>query len=175
MTDNKPPQAPQSDSLAARMAFLQPGSSRVGAYWGEMGAVYQMQVSDPTLDIRLVNFCLGLPESFYRQGDEQRLLVRQAMRGRLPEQVLDNPLRGLQAADLALRMQEPQVLAETRRVMGVLGASSLANQMIDLARLNGILDALESGPPDARLTNQVRNVLLRGLMAGLFLLRFEGG
>ena len=175
LTDNQPPQAPQRDSLAARMAFLQPGSSRVGAYWGEMGAAYQMQVSDPTLDIRLVTFCLGLPESFYRQGDEQRLLVRQAMRGRLPEQVLDNPLRGLQAADLALRMREPQVLAETRRVLEILQGSSLAPQMIDLARLSGILDALEGRPPDARLSYQIRNILLRGLMAGLFLLRFEGG
>ncbi|MBL4818904.1 MAG: hypothetical protein JKY15_06720 [Deltaproteobacteria bacterium] len=70
------------------------------AYWG-------VEFRDPTHDKRLVEFCLGLPNAQYARQNTNRMLVRRAMRGLLPELIR---IRKDQGAQLA---QWPQVLQES--------------------------------------------------------------
>jgi asparagine synthase (glutamine-hydrolysing) len=99
-------------------------------------ALYQVQERDPTADLRLVEFCLSIPEEQYSRDGVSRRLVREAMRERLPREVLSNPLRGLQAADwferlVAARPRLEEELAGFER-------SPLVRNALDLERLRGL-------------------------------------
>lgn len=60
---------------------------------------------DPTADIRIVEFCLSLPTEMFVQGGVDRLLIRNAMKGVLPERIRMNMnSRGLQGADWIQRL-----------------------------------------------------------------------
>ena len=48
----------------------------------------------PAYDRRLVEFCIGIPEDQYLRDGRERWLIRRAMKGRLPEVVLNNKKRG---------------------------------------------------------------------------------
>ena len=62
-------------------------------------AVTGVEVRDPTADIDVISYCFGVPPEQYLVEGIDRSLIRRAMWGLLPEQVLTNRLSGLQAAD----------------------------------------------------------------------------
>ena len=143
-----------------------------GAMWNEAGAAYGLEVRDPTWDKRVISFCLGTPaEQFAREGRD-RLLVRRAMAGLLPTEVIWNPERGLQAADVAQRLLEhpEEIEAAFRDVEN----SHLAREYLDLPRMRNLRRDLYRRL-DRRTTAKVRATLLRGLTVGLFLSRFDAG
>lgn len=90
---------------AQRLRFLLPGVSPIGAVWDESGAAFGLDVRDPTGDVRLLEFCLGIPDHVYANATEDRLLIRRAMEGLLPPSVQWNRWRGRQGADLVDRLR----------------------------------------------------------------------
>jgi asparagine synthase (glutamine-hydrolysing) len=141
------------------------GNARVaGPLWHRCGTAFGVAARDPTADQDLVEFCLGAaPELFTHQGGE-RMLLRRAMAGRLPEEVLWNRIRGSQGADLAERLRRHPdapgaLLARLAEVPAV-------QERLDLAFLGRTWEALRRGTGPAPRAGAV---LLRGLMAGLFL------
>ncbi|WP_216829029.1 lasso peptide isopeptide bond-forming cyclase [Alkalihalobacterium elongatum] len=60
---------------------------------------------DPTNDLRVVRFCLSLPEDQYVQNGLDRALIRRATESYLPDKVrLNQRIRGVQGADWVHRM-----------------------------------------------------------------------
>jgi len=123
--------------------------SAVGA--GSMGFRY----SYPMLDLRLIDFMLKLPDRFKRTQSGDRLLVRQAMVGRLPDIVrlrrdksgAANPVVGLQ---FTRELHHFIDLFEKHR------KNALVNEMVDLDWIRSTLtDYLEGKSPGPLLT--VRN------------------
>jgi asparagine synthase (glutamine-hydrolysing) len=51
----------------------------------------------PFLDHELVEFCMDLPVSMRRRGDVGKVLLRKAVRGLVPDQVIDRPKMGFGA------------------------------------------------------------------------------
>ena len=93
--------------LDERMAILKPGRSLTGDVWAAQTARYGIAVSDPTTDVRVLELTLAVPDRIFidpRTGTN-RWLIREAMRGRLPDEVRLNRGRGLQAADLVPRLR----------------------------------------------------------------------
>ncbi len=157
------------DPLQQRLDTIQPGQSILGAAWLEKGAAYGLEVRDPTQDRRVIELCLAIPENQYQRGGVERWLIRRAMRGYLPDAVRLNTRRGLQAADLGQRALESH--AEIQAALERLKQHELARQMLDLPRMEGVLASLQSGV-SAQNTAACGVILMRGLMTGLFLLRF---
>ncbi|KMK75027.1 asparagine synthase-related protein [Alkalihalobacillus pseudalcaliphilus] len=61
---------------------------------------------DPTNDLRVIRFCLSLPESQYVQNGYERSLIRRATKDLLPDQVrLNQRIKGVQGADWVHRMK----------------------------------------------------------------------
>ncbi|NIK76080.1 asparagine synthase (glutamine-hydrolysing) [Paenibacillus castaneae] len=61
---------------------------------------------DPTNDIRVIRFCLSVPEDQYVYNGYNRALIRRATVGMLPDEVrLNQHIRGVQGADWIHRMQ----------------------------------------------------------------------
>jgi len=159
-----------ADPKAQRLRIIRPASTTIGALWLESGAAYGMEVRDPTLDQRLVEFCLALPnDQYFRQGQD-RSLIRRAMQGLLPDQVRLNQTKGLQAADIGYRVvaHGAEIEAALQRLRG----SELARQVLDLGRMEAVLTSLQQGVTRAN-SSDCGTILLRGLMSGLFLLRFD--
>ncbi|MGG2937780.1 asparagine synthase-related protein [Bacillus pacificus] len=76
-----------------------------GTYETKLSLRYSLWNRDPTNDLRVIQFCLGVPEEQYVQNGLDRALIRRATKGFLPEDVrLNQRVRGIQGADGVYRM-----------------------------------------------------------------------
>ncbi len=84
---------------------------------------------DPLGDVRIWEFCLSVPEEQYLRDGINRWLIRRAMKDKLPEEVVWNKKRGLQASDYYDRLYASRqtILDE----LSVLEKSDLAPSVLD--------------------------------------------
>ncbi|CAN7171914.1 asparagine synthase-related protein [Paenibacillus sp. LjRoot56] len=81
-------------------------------YWNKNGIAttklslrYSLWDRDPTNDLRVIRFCLAVPEEQYVQGGLQRSLIRRSTKNMLPDKVrLNQQVRGIQGADVIHRI-----------------------------------------------------------------------
>lgn len=155
---------------AQRLLIMQPGQWQGAANYAEMGAWYGLDSRTPLADARLMAYCLGIPDRFYFAGVE-RGLFRRALAGQLPAEVLTNPRRGLQGADLATRLRTYRdaidgALAEVRAVPGIEG-------FVNSERLQAAWSLVRNASTtDHNIWMQARGVM-HGLATGLFLHRLS--
>lgn len=144
----------------------------VGDWHAAEKAVTGVEVRDPTADIDVISYCFGVPPEQYLAEGIDRSLIRRAMWGLLPEIVLTNRLRGLQAADWYEKLESQR--GELINEISALSESPLARRIIDLARLER---AMENWPVDGwhktEVFKEYNLVLMRGMASGRFLRWFE--
>lgn len=128
---------------------------------------------DPYADRRLVEFTLGVPNSQYWNGGEDRWLARRVLADRLPAELVAERRRGVQCPEwyeLASRRREGMAEAVER-----IGRSPLASRVVDVPRMKALLDDW----PDAETAMSQKQVygyaLARGISIGGFLRWYEGG
>ena len=138
-------------------------------WWSEQGFAFGLEIRDPTADKRLIEFCLGIPEDQYTRQGQQRLLIRRAMKGLMPEKVLWNNFRGRQAADIVYRVRASQ--EEIAVALNTLQSSPLAQEWLDLSYMNQVFTTCQH-QLSPQITNEVV-MMLKGIIIGLFLQRFE--
>ncbi|UQZ34883.1 asparagine synthetase B [Paenibacillus sp. PK3_47] len=129
---------------------------------------YRVWDRDPTNDLRVIRFCLSVPEDQFVQNGVDRSLIRRAMKGRLPDQVrLNRKRRGVQGADGITRMipQWNAFLGELREMIMDPLASSYLNKTV----LTGCLDRLGREPAPEMIYNTDFRLLTRGLVFYRFL------
>ena len=162
----------KKDARKQQFKVINPGKCIGGAFWSQSGAAFAMDARDPTQDKRVMTFCVSLPEDQFVHHGRDRLLIRRAMEGILPPEVQWNTVRGRQAADLGQRLLH--IRPEMEAMMTRVAESELAQQYLDIARMQDIVETLynEKRRLDAR---PIGAVVLRGLMVGLFLRRLENG
>jgi asparagine synthase (glutamine-hydrolysing) len=134
---------------------------------------YGIELRDPTRDKRVVEFCLSIPDDQYLRDGQDRRLIRRAMQGLLPAQVTKSTLRGLQQPDwlhllTGVRPQIFELLAQLER-------SELARACLDLPRMRNLIEHWPKAEESyrARVIQEYRCALQRGLMMGRFLLWHE--
>lgn len=129
---------------------------------------YRVWDRDPTNDLRVIRFCLSVPEGQFVQNGVDRSLIRRAMEGRLPDKVrLNRKQRGVQGADGIFRMM-PQwngFLGELREMIQDPVSSSYMNS----SALAGCLERLGSEPAPEMIYNSEFRLLTRGLVFYRFL------
>ncbi len=137
-------------------------------------AMHGVQNRDVPADIRLVEFCLSIPDEQYLNAETSRWLIRRAGADRLPPEVRNNQMRGLQAPDWF----ESMVAGKTRLLeeMAALEASALATEMIDLARLRSLIQQIPARQDGSeRLLRNYRGAFESGIAVGRFLRWVESG
>jgi len=160
------------DSRELRYEAL--ASQDFGVYSSAFRSCFGVDLRSPTADVRIAEFCFALPEEQFLRGGESRSLVRRAMAGRLPPLVLENRLRGLQAADWFER--STGVRGRIAPLLSRLEQSDLARRALDLERMRLLVERWPAaGAPDDSVMLDYNCVLERGLMVGSFLLWFEAG
>jgi len=69
------------------------------SYQAAVRLLYDVEHWDPTLDRRIVEFCLRVPNKIHRFLPGGRSLVRKSLEGIMPKIICDRLSRGMQAAD----------------------------------------------------------------------------
>lgn len=137
-------------------------------------AMFGIETRSPTADVRLLEFCLALPEEQYLRDGQPRWLIRRAMADRLPPKVLENRKRGLQAADWYERLSAARETLQAE--LAGLERSELARRVLDLPRLRRLFEQWpRDGWDELQTYIDYCRVLESGLMAGRFLCWFERG
>jgi asparagine synthase (glutamine-hydrolysing) len=162
---------PRRDPLEARLWSLH----RVDAGNYNKGALagWGIDVRDPTADRRLVEFCLTVPPDQYLRGGVRRALARTAFADRLPAKVVNERLKGYQAADWheGLAAARDELGGE----LGRIEACGEAGATVDHHAMRRLADAMPAGGWHKQaVTQQYRLALLRGVSAGHFIRKAAG-
>lgn len=105
-----------------------------GAPTSGWAALHDLDLRDPLADRDLLEWCLGVPETQFRRGREQRWLARRAMKGALPDAVLNKPVAvGRQSADWHVRLTRDR--ARIRDEVERFARDPLLSALFDMARL----------------------------------------
>ncbi len=156
---------PWADGRRMRIAVL--NRLDIGEHW--LAANHKgLDMRDPTSDLRLIEFCLAVPDHQYLRNGQTRWLLKRMMGNILPPQILNATTKGLQAADWyesvvasADRMKE---LLKQHQAHGKIG------QYLDLETVLKDLEELpDSGWEQDRVMKKYRLKLLRGLSVAEFI------
>lgn len=140
--------------------------SKTGAMWQESGDYFGLNIYDPTLDLKLLEFCFGIPENqFYRQ-DNERFLIRRLMKNKLPQEIIDNRKKGKQSADIILRLKNAFFCYND--LVEKMKGSDLCSQIIDLKKMSSELNQINN--MSSKIDVKMSSGLLRGFNMGAFLL-----
>jgi asparagine synthase (glutamine-hydrolysing) len=128
---------------------------------------------DPTCDLRLVEFCLAVPDHQYLRNGQTRWLLRRMMADTLPAEILFSTGKGYQAADWyeGINQQLPML----RENLQQLARHPRVAQMLDVQELQRLLDDWpESGWETSSVIHRYRLKLMRGIAAAHFIRYVEG-
>lgn len=150
-----------------------PATAGLGAFWGGLADRFGMTIADPTRARRVVEFCSRLPDETFWAGGLRRGLIRQGLRGRLPDEVLFSARKGRQSADLLARLAAYR--DELMDELDAVSAHPCVQAWMDMPRLRAsALAALE--PPRSSSPGTQADVLspvhmIRHLGLAMFLAR----
>jgi asparagine synthase (glutamine-hydrolysing) len=168
---NDPNERPPATPREMRCQILMPGRSFRGALHAQIGAEYGLEVRDPTADARVLAFTLSVPDRIFMDPATglDRWLIREAMKGRLPEEVRLNRRRGRQGGDLVPRLRASA--AEVEITLDQLARGTAANY-VDVSYMREVWRMIQTeDTPEA--FHKAATVLTRGIMAGLFVNQFD--
>jgi len=129
----------------AQARHIDPSLYQPGYYHAPLSQVHGIQSLDPTIDIRLAEFCLTLPDHCYLSSPQHcRLLVREGMKNFMPAAILANTARGQQSSDIIIRLHTfPDDL---RTLEQELLSSPFARDYLDLPRMINYIHLLIEKP-----------------------------
>lgn len=132
---------------------------------------YSIWQRDPTNDIRVIRFCLSLPEEQYVQNGLGRALIRRATKDYLPDQVrLNQRIFGVQGFDWVHRMiphwdtfiDELQQLSKDKRV----------SEFLDVRVIKTALSKASEGARPEYAADFDYKILMRSLIVYRFIKKF---
>ena len=161
-----PESTSRDTAIQRRLAILAPGWWRAGDLWAIDSGVSGLDTRDPTIDVRVVEFSLRIPDRHF-VGDDgtDRRVLREAMRGLLPDSVRLNRQRGRQSADIVERLRRSS--NEIDAVLASL-ATGPALEYVSIQKLKAAWE-LTLGTNGPAATNVAVITLMRGLMAAYWI------
>ncbi|WP_144549939.1 lasso peptide isopeptide bond-forming cyclase [Peribacillus simplex] len=133
---------------------------------------YKLWKRDPTNDIRVIRFCLSLPENQYVQNGVDRALVRNSTENYLPDKVRFNQrYRGVQGADWVHRMlpkwggfiEEIEQLSTDKKALEFLDGQAIKKALVKI----------KEGARPEFATDPEYKFLMRSLIVYRFLKQFN--
>lgn len=155
---------PWANGRRMRIATL--NLTDIGDYAAALNAV-GLEWRDPTADLRLLEFCLAVPDAQYLRDGQHRWLLHRLMGDVLPPEILHARTRGLQGADWY--EDAGRALPRLREELTRLMTHGSAGKYLDLEALMHALDDWpESGWNTLAIEKTYRLKLLRGLSVAQF-------
>ncbi|UIJ46188.1 asparagine synthase-related protein [Sphingomonas cannabina] len=161
------------DSRMLRLGVLARSSIR-GDFARTSRRLYGVDTRDPTIDRRLFELCLTIPEEQFLHHGVHRSLARRALRGIIPDLLVDEYRKGLQAADWAHGFEA--ALSGLKAEVARLRESRGSTKWIDLDRVQRMLDAWPGADAAGRLmATEYTTAVSRAIATGRFIRKIEGG
>ncbi len=156
------------DSWETRQTLLSPAAfSHNSVITTKLGLANQVVLRDPTMDKRVIEFCLSVPENQYVRNGRERDLIRRAMAGIVPDKVLLNEtVKGAQGADWAQRIENNWT--ELKDEISKTGSLEIEREYLDIAKIQETLNK-HNTLDDAAAENFGIRVLVRTLIFSRFL------
>lgn len=129
---------------------------------------YPLWQRDPTNDLRVIQFCLSLPEEQYVQNGMDRALIRRATKGLLPDKVrLNQSNKGIQGVDCVHRMAPHwnKLIAE----LEIVRRDSHMQEWIDTTKLDEAIARLKRGPQHELSLEHEYTLAMRSLIIYRFI------
>ncbi|CAA0108043.1 Asparagine synthetase [glutamine-hydrolyzing] 3 [BD1-7 clade bacterium] len=127
---------------------------------------------DPTLDKRVVEFCLGVPEQEYCRDGVPRSLVRRAMYSVLPPEIACRQRRGAQPHEYSSGLYE--TASDLRINMEKLASSDQVSKYLDIPRMRQLLEQAIDGDLQGGEARRAKLALVRAYSVGGFIRYVEG-
>ncbi|MEH7299507.1 asparagine synthase-related protein [Neobacillus drentensis] len=133
---------------------------------------YGLWDRDPTNDLRVIRFCLSLPEEQYVTNGMERSLIRRATKNLLPNKVrLNQESRGIQGADVIHRMTVnwPTFNEELNQLV----KDSRMEELLNIEVIKGAIRRIGSEPSPEYIFDDNYRILTRSLTVYRFIKNFN--
>jgi asparagine synthase (glutamine-hydrolysing) len=147
-------------------------------YWSLTGKVsckqslhYSLWERDPTNDLRVIRFCLSVPEEQFVQNGLDRALIRRSTKNYLPDQIrLNQRVRGVQGADGVHRMIPSWnvLINELQQVI----EDPLVSGYLNIKELENALSTIRKDPKPNLVFDTEFRILMRSLIFYRFMKKF---
>lgn len=152
------------DSRQWRIAAIRRNRARRADGMNMLRAYQGINNSAPLGDLRLVEFCLAIPEDQYLRNGSTRWLARRLLhQAGVPALITENRQRGRQHPEWFAHMQRirPSIPAQIER----LRRSATANRLLDLDRLERLASNWPADAEAAQIMRDQFQVLLQGALS----------
>jgi asparagine synthase (glutamine-hydrolysing) len=141
-----------------------------GTCYGKLSLRYGVKDRDPSNDLRVIRYCLSVPnEQLVRNGID-RALIRRSTEDLLPDSIrLNQRSRGIQGADIIHRMAPHW--DEWLKELHQMKRDSLITDLINHETINQGIEKMEQGPQPDFAFNLSFKVLMRALVLHRFLVK----
>ncbi|MCR2802528.1 asparagine synthase-related protein [Paenibacillus soyae] len=139
-------------------------------YWTITGTVgckqslrHKLWERDATNDLRVIRFCLSVPQDQFVQNGYGRSLIRRSTSGYLPDSIrLNQKVRGIQGADGLHRILPmwPAFIGEAEQLV----ADPEMKDFLNMQELTKALEAVKHSPDPKRVFDTDFRILMRGLI-----------
>ncbi len=164
----------QGDSRRMRIQSLLRSRHARSDVMNMLRGLYGLDILIPLNDVRLVEFCLAIPEEqFLKNGTDRYLARRLLRRAGVPRAITENRQRGRQHPEWFAHMTEaaPSFPAQMER----LRRSPTVGRLIDLDRLDHLIDAWPANAQAAERQRKAYGALMNAaLSVGAFIAWAEG-
>jgi asparagine synthase (glutamine-hydrolysing) len=148
------------------LLYLEPEIGIGAGFVAEIAARHSLANLDPTSNLSLLEFILRVPDDQFRHRGQSSWLLRRAFGDRMPDFVVNEHRKGLQAADAGHRIVRE--LPAFREWLSALDALPEAREMLDMPLMHRCLNDIVA-KVDPTTTSQAGLILLRGMGVGMFL------
>lgn len=139
-----------------------------GTYTTKLSLYHSLWDRDPTNDLRVVRFCLSVPETQFVQNGQDRSLIRRATKGLLPDNIrLNQRTRGLQGADGIQRMAADWNLFMSE--MELVIKSDFISEYLDIGVIKAAMERLKDSPLPEYVFHDDFRTLIRSLIIYRFI------
>jgi asparagine synthase (glutamine-hydrolysing) len=139
-----------------------------GTYGAKLSLRYGIVDRDPTNDLRVIRFCLSVPEGQFVQNGIDRSLIRRATKEYLPDDIrLNMRTRGVQGADGVHRMIPiwGRFIDEIEQLI----TDPLINELIDVKALEKCISLIKNNPKSEFAFEFEFKILMRTLILYRFI------
>lgn len=117
--------------------------TQIGEMDFKLASKYGMISRDPTMDLRVIEFFLGMPDEYFYYKGTDRAFVRLALKDIMPDVIIkDQWHRGIQNADWPIRLAKSNV--DWLQIVKEVHASEAVNKYYNEAYIIKIINRLES-------------------------------
>lgn len=147
-----------------KMMFLDPEYGKIGVAWKNMGSLFGLNITDPTMDSRIMQFCFNIPEDISNNITGNRLLIRKNFKNLIPKKTLKSQTRGVLGSDAPFWVAQDidllySYFEDIQKVLEV-------NEILDINKIKDALDYIKKG---GNLGSWNTNSLLKAIYTGMYI------